>query len=266
VPVTLAALHVTKCRLCGQPQGGSVGLCNDCSRALTRAQQGSAALRDAPPDARRKPRVVDRIVLTSSSSQETSPQPRSRPRVALWATLGVVVVVTALAFVGKPTRPAEPKPVEHTPRAVTPLLEPAVSDVTEVDPVVVPLPKAAATAEAPATPIVAPHGREPKATRAAPAKSAAMRSDTDTKPAGDASRMQVAPPPPEPEPPVQQARVNTAPASVISDDPQALSSALAKCSGEKFLAAVICEQKARLAYCEGKWGMTPQCTAKPRVD
>ena len=70
---------------------------------------------------------------------------------------------------------------------------------------------------------------------------------------------------PEVEPPVQQARVNVAPSASNSDE-QSLASALEKCSSEKFLAGVICEQKARLRYCEGKWGQVPQCTAKPRVD
>ncbi len=50
------------------------------------------------------------------------------------------------------------------------------------------------------------------------------------------------------------------------DDGQVLASALEKCAEEKFLAGVICEQKARLRYCEGKWGQVPQCTARPRPD
>ena len=47
---------------------------------------------------------------------------------------------------------------------------------------------------------------------------------------------------------------------------KSLTTALKKCSDEKFVAGVICEQKARLRYCEGKWGQVPQCTAKPHVD
>jgi hypothetical protein len=70
---------------------------------------------------------------------------------------------------------------------------------------------------------------------------------------------------PDAEPPVQHASMSVAP-SASSSDEQSLAGALEKCSAEKFLAGVICEQKARLRYCEGKWGQVPQCTAKPHVD
>ena len=244
--MTLAALHVTKCRLCGQPQAGSEGLCSDCSRALTRAKQGAAALRSPSAGLRRKPRVVDRIVLTTPVTEETSPPPPRR-RVALWTAAGVIVVVVALAFIGKPTRPVEPKVAERAPRAVAPMLEPAsASEEANANPVAATPPNLVPSAEVPLAPIEPPRARETRPARAAPGKGSAMRPDTDAKAASEAIR----PPPtivPEADPPQQQARANVAPVTANGDDAQALANALEKCSGEKFLAGVICEQKARLS-------------------
>ena len=47
-----------------------------------------------------------------------------------------------------------------------------------------------------------------------------------------------------------------------TDDAKVLASALEKCGKENFLAGIICEQKAYLRYCDGKWDQVPQCTKK----
>ena len=99
-----------------------------------------------------------------------------------------------------------------------------------------------------------------------PARSAQARAVSEVKPTNDASHLAPAAAQPQAEPPVQQAHANVAPAPATVDDNQTLSTMLEKCSGEKFLAGVICEQKVRLRYCEGKWGQVPQCTKKPHVD
>ena len=95
----------------------------------------------------------------------------------------------------------------------------------------------------------------------------ATRAASDGRPTNDASRVNAAAdPPPQAEPPVQQARANVSASPSSVDDGQSLATMLEKCTEEKFLAGVICEQKARLRYCEGKWGQVPQCTKKPHVD
>jgi hypothetical protein len=215
--------------------------------------------------------VVERIVLTSPTEGENARR-SARGRALLWAVTGMAAVVLIfVATAGRsPQRAVEPKAAAHATRIVPPLLEPTSEDL-QLDAAqggAAPLP-----APQPSTPTVIeplPPEKSPKAPATRPARVAASasgaRAPSDAKSGGDTSRANaVAPPMPDVEPPVQQARMSVA-ASTSSSDEQSLASALEKCSNEKFLAGVICEQKARLRYCEGKWGQVPQCTAKPRVD
>lgn len=269
--MTFAGLHVTKCRLCGQPRAGVEGLCSDCSRALTRARQGPAALRSAPSASARKPRGVERIVLTSPVESESARSP-ARGRAVLWAAMGVVAVVLVLALMGgrSPVRPAEPKVAERAARTVPILLDaPSESEPAEAAFVPAPQDHESVGAQSPSLPHESTRASVTRPTRSAASASPGARPAPDAKSGGDALRANaVAAPTPVVEPPVQQAQARTsaAPSTASGDDAQALASALENCSGEKFLAGVICEQKVRLRYCEGKWGQVPQCTPKPRVD
>jgi len=264
--MTPAEQHVTKCRLCGQPQTGRQGLCNDCSRALTRAREGSAALRTAPTDAPRKARAIERIVLTSSVESEAVRTP-ARGRLLLWAAIAVVAIALVLTAAAglSPHRTFEPKIAERATRIVPPLIEPgSEDDAADAATFTAPVPRnAAAGAESPSLPketTRVPAMRPARSSAIASSGARSSKSDSDASRANGSSF-----PAPDTEPPVQQA-VASAPATSSGNDAQALASALEKCSGEKFLAGVICEQKARLRYCEGKWGQDPQCTKKPRVD
>ena len=256
--MTLATLHVTKCRLCGQPPAGLGGLCNDCGRALARAQ-GTGAQRSGSGPAARRPRIVERIVLASPANPEPARSPK-KARAALGATIGVVAVVVVVATANlSPPRTVEVKMSERPVRVVPQMLEPPSEDESaEAEPPVGSPPKAE---------VPPPHPKE--SARAAvqrPARSAQARAVSEVKPTNDASHLAPAAAQPQAEPPVQQAHANVAPAPATVDDNQTLSTMLEKCSGEKFLAGVICEQKVRLQYCEGKWGQVPQCTKKPHVD
>jgi len=259
--MTLAALHVTKCRLCGQPPAGPGGLCSDCGRALARARVGPAVLRSGSPAGARRQRIVERIVLTSPIDPEPARSPK-KARAALWAALGVVAVVTMLAATANlaPPHPVEIKPSERPARVVPQLLEPATqNEPAEGEAPVEPPQK---LAESPALPKDSTRTPALRLARNTPATHAVG----DAKPAIDASRANAGAEPMEVELPVQQARANIAPTPTTGDDGQALSTLLEKCSEERFLAGVICEQKVRLRYCEGKWGQVPQCTKKPHVD
>ena len=254
--MTLAIPHVTKCRLCGQPPAGPGGLCSDCSRALARAREGSAAVRNGAGTPARRPRVVERIVLTSSVDPEPARSPK-KAHAALWATIGVAAVVAVLiASVNlAPSRPVEIKVSERPARAVPPpLLEPGAEN--EPPESQVPAPQKAFEPQ----PASKESTKAPRPQRSAPAARPVEANATD------AARTGAVVPPPQIEPPVQQARANIAPSPASVDDGQSLATMLEKCGEEKFLAGVICEQKVRLRYCEGKWGQIPQCTKKPRVD
>ena len=255
--MTLAALHVTKCRLCGQPPAGRGGLCTDCSRALARAQ-GASAMRNGSASGARKPRMVERIVLTAPVDPEPARSPK-KAGAALWATIGVIAVVAVLAVTASlpPPRPVEVKVSERPARVVPQMLDPA----TESEPAEAPAVAPQKAAEPPSLPKDSTRTTPPR-----PARSVTPRAVSEAKTIDDASRVNAAAPPPQAEPAVQQARANIAPSPSAADDAQTLATMLEKCSDEKFLAGVICEQKVRLRYCEGKWGQVPQCTKKPHVD
>ena len=268
--MTDVELHLTKCRLCGKAPTALEGLCADCCRALTRARQGSAALRSAPAAGARKPKAVDRIVLTSPVEPE--PEQRSgRGRVVVWAAIAGVVGMLALVLAAglSPPRIVEPKVAERVTRVVPPLIEPANEDeATEAErDAIPPAPKKAGLdADAPSLSKDSTRTLSTRMVRNATNASTAARTSSSDKSGADAARANGYIDPPVAEPPVQQARASVAPSVANVDDAQVLTSALEKCTGEKFLAGVICEQKARLRYCEGKWGQVPQCTAKPRAD
>jgi hypothetical protein len=249
--MTLAALHVTKCRLCGQPPAGRGGLCTDCSRALARAQ-GASAMRNGSASGARKPRMVERIVLTAPVDPEPARSPK-KAGAALWATIGVIAVVAVLAATASlpPPRPVEVKV------GVPQMLEP----VSESEPAEAPAAAPQKAAEPPSLPKGSIRTTPPR-----PARSATPRAVSEAKTIDDASRVNAAAQPLQAEPSVQQARANMTPSPSAADDAQSLATMLEKCSDEKFLAGVICEQKVRLRYCEGKWGQVPQCTKKPHVD
>jgi hypothetical protein len=68
------------------------------------------------------------------------------------------------------------------------------------------------------------------------------------------------------EAPQQVARASVPQSAAPMDDAQVLAGALEKCSKENFLAGIICEQKAYLQYCDGKWDQVPKCTKKAGGD
>jgi hypothetical protein len=259
--MTLAALHVTKCRLCGQPPAGPGGLCMDCSRALARARHDPSAMRVGSPAGALRRQSVARIVLAAPIDPEPKPAPK-RVGAALWATIGVVAVVVVLAATAylSPTHPVDLKASERPARVATPLLEPVTKgEPAEEEPTT--LPQDAAVP--PSLPRVSMRAQPPRPVRSA----AGGRGVTDPKPTSNATGVNAAAEAmPQPAPPMQQARVNAVSGPVSAGDGQSLATMLEKCSDENFLAGVICEQKVRLRYCEGKWGKVPQCTQQPHVD
>ena len=250
--MTLATLRVTKCRLCGQPPAGPGGLCPDCSRALSRAREGSAAVRKGAGTPARRQRVVESIVLTSPVDPEPARSPK-KAHAALWATIGVVAVVAMLIATANltPSHPVEIKVSEPPVRTIPPLM---LEAGTQNEPLEAEPPAPQKVSEPPPLPKESAKALRPQ--RSAPAPRPVVEPTVTEAPA----------PAPQVEVRVQQARANIAPTPASADDGQTLATMLEKCSEEKFLAGVICEQKVRLRYCEGKWGQVPQCTKKPHVD
>jgi hypothetical protein len=55
------------------------------------------------------------------------------------------------------------------------------------------------------------------------------------------------------------ARASVPPAAAATDGEQAFANGKAECGNEAFLSRFICEQKAYMQYCEGKWDKDPHC-------
>ncbi|MEO8304879.1 MAG: hypothetical protein ABI724_12235 [Betaproteobacteria bacterium] len=260
-----------KCRVCGQPPMGPDSLCGDCARALKRAREGSAAVRNAPVPDPRRVRGVNKIMLSAPILTAPLAVPPGR-RLALWGALAVSAIILAVTA----TRGVESglasvtKVADRAPRpAVVQMIEPEADANTDGSgpgwsstpakgsdlsarvastPASSPSPMPTRTARAPAT-AMSGSGAQSSA------QGSAMDADKSASTNGQGS-----------ETAMQLARANVPASASSGDDTQALSSALERCGEEKFLAGVICEQKARLRFCEGKWGQVPQCTPKAKVD
>jgi hypothetical protein len=279
-----------KCRLCGQPTAGPDKLCGDCNRALRRAREGSAALRTSPVAAPKSEDATSNVVAAAPLASISTAQPNWR-RIVAWGAAGMVAIgiVYLVQRVPDQKRPREPVAVDSVPvetagrRNDEPAPEsspmnakqatPRVMTAEVVAPAAPPQTKAPLkAAQGPAAPATTQVSARPKPTsKAAPipanpetnsggatspytlASDAAPR-NSNAGPRSDAGAAQ------------QLARANVPQPAATKDGAQVLASALERCHEEKFLAGVICEQKARLQYCEGKWGQVPQCTSKSRVD
>ena len=270
-----------KCRLCGQPTAGQDKLCGDCGKALRRVRNGSMALRKLRMYSVRADGVPDPAVATTQK-----PETRAKIGRQGWAVLlGVAgLVAIALIYWGQrtPDRPRDQGSTVLDERARA-LDAPRFDDKSLVAvPPAEALPFSARTSlpETAEPPFAAKAGQP-----AAPGKSAkppvrakgnarvAAVSATAEATAGRprlpndaASRTSTAQLPPEVDPSAQGTRTPVSAPAAAPEGGQSLTNALEKCGEEKFLASVICEQKARLRYCEGKWGQVPQCAVAQRVD
>lgn len=267
-----------KCRLCGQPMASHDKMCGDCSRALRRAREGSAALRKSPEpvDRRKLPRPRIELVSTPDAPARLVSRPRW-PRALAFCAIGVAAIGGTYYTMSAPDRPAASPPatletaVAPTPddtadadgtaaAANAPEIVPAGAlGLTSTTAASAPLAPATSLRESPAPAAVRGASRAKAGTKTSPsegANSTSFMNDGAAKPATGGA---------EPEPAPQVARAVVAAPSAREAAPS-LANALERCSQEKFLSGVICEQKVRLQYCEGKWGQVPECTSKPRVD
>ena len=260
-----------KCKLCGQPPTEPTGLCQDCSRALTRAREGAAALRDLPSSGERIPRVVSRIVLKSPAAPTAALLPPPR-RLALWGALAFVAV--GLVYLGdrnsSPLLAQETRMSDRALRIYEAQSEGTYADENSDDPQLLAAPRrAGADAQnPPPLPQVQPQSAS-RPGRGTPSMQSGAATNSSSKKTG-ASELNASAGSPaggsDLGAATQLARVNVVAPVAPPDEATLLAGALEKCSSEKFLAGVICEQKVRLRFCEGKWGQIPQCTSKPRVD
>jgi len=263
-----------KCRLCGQPTAGPDKLCGDCARALRRAREGSAAVRNVPMSPASRADAAVATVAPRPLMLTSAPAPGWRRRVA-WAAVGLVAIGIVYLAQREPDRRHASDAVVVVDRSLAPLAE--RSDVDSV-PGSTPLETLPSTARVKTAGVPAPSAARatPRVPARANAGTTGAKVPTNLEPGSGSSpytpAIEAAPRKPdggtqsETEASQQLARASFPQSAATADGAQALAGALEKCGEEKFLAGVICEQKARLRYCDGKWGQVPQCTSRPRAD
>jgi hypothetical protein len=257
-----------KCRLCGRPPAGRSDLCLDCSRALTRAREGSAALRELPKPKAGGRRALDKITLGSPVTAMPAAASRHRQYVGLGllAVLAIALIIVAARGLS-PQRGDDGAGASRALRAAAAQeLRDAAEQEEEAEatyakptdtPKLLPAPPVPARAQPSAR-----TARTPAIARTGSASNTARNRTSDDTPAGSAAPVVGS----SGEDSMRLARASPPQVATSVDEGRSLLALLEKCSQERFLAGVICEQKVRLKYCEGKWGQDPQCTAKPRVD
>ena len=252
-----------KCRVCSQETPGAARLCANCAAAMKRAREVPTV--DSKPVAPSDPPGRWNLLR--------------RRRAALWIGAGVMVTVTAAAYLGQ--RDRNDSPLEAAPAS-------AFIQV-ETPPQVTTMPGTAPASEP------AIHQAEAfKSTRAATMTAAVategplMAATTSSaKPVPKLAVQKTAPPAPLPSVSVGPTKPNagsspitetkeTASFRVASatlpkaadpqDRVQALTHALGRCGAEGFFTRVACEERARLQYCDGAWGSVAQCPVSRRSE
>ena len=266
------------CTICGKATSRGTLLCKPCKAALKRARQ--LTVLDVP----QRPARVRKGVRPA-----TPPEPRSgidmrlkpiQSAPAVRMLLGVVVIgalagaayVAAREFVGR---------AATSPAPATAVAQPRASDSTTT---VAATPREATDAQLPApTPL-------PELTSSPPARPNALAGSTIRTASDVAATVSLVPPRnakevrvqeptvavastyppldsfgPPPEPPKQA----PLPVAVRASPPpqpdrwQAMNDALTRCANEGGFAGFICDQRVRLASCDGYWGRVAQCPVPP---
>jgi len=266
------------CTICGKATSRGALLCKPCKAALKRARQ--LTVQDMPQrSARARGKGARRDALAEPSTGiDALRRPMRRDRaaglllaVATIAALAGAAYVAARGFAGHAVIPAAPPALVAQPRAPDPI--PVVSTGAS-DALSAPLPAPPMLPELTSSPPLRPPVGAPLRTAAAVSASAPAPSLRNTNrarapepalaaaavdppldsfgPLAEAPTPKPAPPPPAvPRAPPPPDRWQT-----MSDD-------LARCASEGGWSGFICDQRVRLASCDGYWGRVAQCPNPP---
>ena len=238
------------CAICHGPRLPGARLCAPCKAALKRARLETVAdLVPVPADAAAAAEAARRRRAKARSAAKAS-RPRRRQRLLVPALAIAVAALAAGGYlalrVARPTvDPVAASTTSRTQRTPVP--------VVHADPPVVVPAEAKSLVEPPAPP---PH----PAYAAHPARVAQKR--IVEAPTVNTAPVDRFPPPTQP-----VVATPVAPADMVlpareapaPDRWQVMADQVARCGRESFLAGVICEQRVRLKYCEGYWGVAAQC-------
>ena len=250
----------TTCRICGQPALPAVRLCAQCKAALKRVRYDTVSQQMPMP---RRTRGGDRSHAPARHVDDVAAGAARRDGTVSWRgmriplALGAMVAIVGSAgyFIVRQIHAATPPEAVAASRASD--VEKSADRPQNFTPA--PLVVAVASSVNPATVPQAPDAAAPRDV-APPAVARARSAARSVK----APATAIGPPAPEPspEPPPVPAVVALAPAPPAPRAPdrmQLLAQAFTQCPQDSMLPRMVCEQKARLQYCDGYWGQTPLC-------
>ena len=237
------------CRICGQPALPVVRLCAQCKAALKRVRHDTVS--QHMPLARRA-RVGERA---RAAAGRNDGEPRGgvgswrgvRAPIALAAMLAVIgstgYFIVQQIHAAIPPEPSDSAHANAERVPVTVTVPPAVAKVPDPTVLAPAAGSVGVTGDGAAT---APVKRKvaTRVVKPAPAPIAVPPPEMRPAPAPAPVVAAVAPPPPAVRPP---------------DRMQLLAQAFAQCPTDGVLARMVCEQKARIQYCDGYWGQASLC-------
>ena len=240
------------CIICHGPRLPGARLCVPCKAALKRARLETVSeLVPLPSRAAAEAEAARRRAKALAVAQATTPRRRGKPRLTV---LGVVVAaMIAGGYVAlrspRPAGQSQVVPLARVPHSVpmpAARTEPAhVVVAPEAKPVVEPPVPPPQAAGAPHPPLHAAQKRVVSAP-SVPSAPPVDRFPVATEPVA------VAPPA------MPDVRLPAAEAPA-PDRWQVMADQVARCGRDGFFAGVICEQRVRLKYCDGYWGVAAQC-------
>jgi hypothetical protein len=285
------------CMICGQESMPGAKLCADCRSARKRAFAATVTQPLLEAAGTRRARASGRLLKPSQSMAATTRRAARRlkaekasplvdtpsPRRGLIPIIliAVVVVLAAGAYgahrmkgfdtteekLDAHAAPVAPAQAATAPVAPGSLAPGAVTPAAVTPNGAVPTGAAATSAAGPVneTPLPVPQERvsqspsTPSAKRQPARSRAAAAPAVITLPPSDGAPAIVLPTPMPPPPP--------APKPVVREDPwQQFNEGLAGCAREDLATRLRCEQRIRVRYCDGQWGVAPQCPIGPNTD
>jgi hypothetical protein len=250
------------CEFCGSPSLHGAKLCAACRSALKRARHDPVSVLDALQKSksatRRRNRQKD-TVTTLPPMGATPPRRRGPAPAVVGGILAILCLLTygllqhldGSARAGLPVQVEANAPVDATaqssPAMPTPATDPAPAgtDASLIPPSTQPpqsMPDSVEPLPVEPSHVVAPRPKH-KAPPAPPAPPVEVIMPTIPAPAPEPP-----PPPPKPAPPPTRE--------------SQLAAAFAACTSSDALEKAICQQRARVDFCEGYWGLVPQCPAR----
>jgi hypothetical protein len=261
-----------KCLICGRACVPGAKLCADCSSARKRAfaatvtqplleaatarRSGTSLLRPNQSVAATARRTAERVLAKPQVEASPVDAPGASRRVPFMLLIGagVVLIGAFIAYhrhrapaVDLPQAGEQPSTAAHT----------VVSDSPSVVPAQMP-PKSVVGTQLPPVDVTVPIAEVP-----APKADVGKRGQSKQR----VAPVETTPTPPEPAPPspaVAAAPVVVPPPVSVAPPPdpmEQMRDALSRCATGGIIDRIVCDQRVRREYCDGRWGQVPQCAS-----